>query len=166
MSQPSAAHDCQISSEVVMERREAYPSHFLLKIESVSLLLDGTDEKYESLEFQAGDHKWTIYLYPKGHGKGKGNSVSVYLNSVDVKSSARDKKVKANFSMCIKNQVNDKHSKCNELVHWFSSSAGDWGWSQFISLDDLNDATKGFLIKDLCIIEVEIMMKAASCVSK
>ncbi|KAL0413864.1 UNVERIFIED_CONTAM: Ubiquitin carboxyl-terminal hydrolase 13 [Sesamum radiatum] len=149
-----------------MERREAHPSHFLLKIESVSLLLDGTDEKYESMEFQAGDHKWRIDLYPKGNGEGKGNSVSVYLNSVDAKSSAHNKKVKANFSLCIKNQVNDKHKEHHASDHWFSSSTFDWGWPRFIPLDDLNDPIKGFLVKDLCTIEVEILVKAVSCVPK
>ncbi|KAL0456516.1 UNVERIFIED_CONTAM: hypothetical protein Slati_0990800 [Sesamum latifolium] len=121
---------------------------------------------WTSEEFIAGDHKWRIDLYPKGKGEAKDNSVSVYLSTVDAVSSTHDKKVKVNFSMCIKNQVNDKHRKYNGFDQWFSSSSTTLGWTQFIPLDGLNDRTKGFLVKDLCTIEVEISVKATSCVPK
>ena len=41
--------------------------------------------------------------------------------------------------------------------HWFSKSVKDRGFSQFLLLENLNDALKGFLVNDTLIVEAEIM---------
>ncbi|KAL2230344.1 UNVERIFIED_CONTAM: hypothetical protein Sindi_1628800, partial [Sesamum indicum] len=162
---------CVVGAEVFVTKSER-------TIECLSLLSGGSPyvQKWEipefsklglvwtSEEFIAGNHKWTINLYPKGNGGGKGKNVSVYLSCIDAKASApsaHDKKVKVNFSLSIKNQFNSKRSKCHASDHWFSSSASAWGWSHFISLDDFNDPNTGFLVKDRCTVQVEISVKVS-----
>ena len=45
-------------AEVATSISEAAPSHFILKIQSFSLLAKNGIEKYESGEFEAGGYKW------------------------------------------------------------------------------------------------------------
>ncbi|XP_009594858.1 uncharacterized protein [Nicotiana tomentosiformis] len=58
-----------------------------------------------SEEFTVGDHKWKIWLYPKGNEKNRGCNISIFLVSVDSKDFDHHRKVKANYSFCIKDQI-------------------------------------------------------------
>uniref|UniRef100_K4CF54 MATH domain-containing protein n=1 Tax=Solanum lycopersicum TaxID=4081 RepID=K4CF54_SOLLC len=44
--------------EVTVEVRDASPAHYLLKIESFSLLSESGIDKFESNEFVAAGYKW------------------------------------------------------------------------------------------------------------
>ncbi|KAK4714102.1 hypothetical protein R3W88_020009 [Solanum pinnatisectum] len=44
--------------EVTVEVRDAPPGHYLLKIESFSLLSESGNDKFESNEFEAAGYKW------------------------------------------------------------------------------------------------------------
>ena len=45
--------------------------------------------------------------------------------------------------------------------HWFSNSLNEWGFSKFLSLTDLQDASKGFLDNDTLIVQAEILLMSA-----
>ena len=47
---------------------------------------------------------------------------------------------------------------CFTGKRWFSNSATAWGYTQFMFLNDLNDAFKGFLVNDTIIVEAEIIV--------
>ncbi|KAL2459799.1 uncharacterized protein Fot_54543 [Forsythia ovata] len=64
-------------------------------------------EIWYSEEFKAGDHKWKLSMYPKGSGEEKGRSVSIFLHTIDLERHSSCKKIKADFSMRIKNQLID-----------------------------------------------------------
>ncbi|KAK7844156.1 hypothetical protein CFP56_011129 [Quercus suber] len=52
------------SRTISRSKRHLPPTHYMLKIESYSILSE-TVEKYESGVFEAGGHKWwTLMLYP------------------------------------------------------------------------------------------------------
>ncbi|KAI3459816.1 hypothetical protein Pfo_016479 [Paulownia fortunei] len=118
------------------------------KISKFSKLNVWTSEK-----FSAGDHHWKIVLYPNGNGRGKGRSVSIYLGCVDSERFDAHEKVKADFSMRIKN-------KFHKASNWFTSSQTAWGWCEFIPITDICDPCKGFIIDDCCILEIEISVQA------
>lgn len=42
--------------------------------------------------------------------------------------------------------------------NWYCASRENWGYSSFMLLSDLNDKSKGFILKDTLIIEVEILV--------
>ncbi|KAL2456946.1 TRAF-like family protein [Forsythia ovata] len=113
-----------------------------------------------SEEFKAGDHKWKLIMYPKGDIEEKERSVSIFLHSVDLERDSSCKKIKANFYICIKNQLIDGAHCKNGGSHWFSTLWVTWGCSRFIPMVDMNDPKKGFVVKDCCIIEVEISIQA------
>ncbi|KAL8482877.1 hypothetical protein ACS0TY_025785 [Phlomoides rotata] len=58
----------------ILEIREASPTHFLMKVESFSMLGKNGIHKYESGEFRAGEHKWRLILYPN-----EDKNVNTYL---------------------------------------------------------------------------------------
>ncbi|KAL9319312.1 hypothetical protein ACSQ67_015829 [Phaseolus vulgaris] len=45
-----------------------------------------------------------------------------------------------------------------ETEHQFDAKNIDWGFSQFIPLDELHNPKNGFIVNDTCIIEVEILV--------
>nr|XP_023875700.1 uncharacterized protein LOC111988161 [Quercus suber] len=120
------------------------------KIEKFSAL----DEESYSQEFTVADSQWKILVYPKGNSNGKAKAISVYLCSCNCLVS--DLKYFAEFKLRIRDQINKNHVE-NTAKHWFSKSLKDWGFSQFLLLENLNDASKGFLVNDTLIVEAEIM---------
>ncbi|XP_011091575.1 uncharacterized protein LOC105171972 [Sesamum indicum] len=159
MSQPPAPHDCQISPEVVMERREAHPLHFLLKIESVSLLLDGTDEKYESLEFQAGDHKWRLIIYPNGiSNKGRGGYVSLYLAMASTSSLPADWELNVVFNILLFDQIHDNYVSVRGSQRRFTALKHEWGFPKFITKASLKEPSNGYVMNDICVVGAEVFV--------
>ncbi|KAL2470198.1 TRAF-like family protein [Abeliophyllum distichum] len=120
----------------------------------------GVGDIWDSEEFEAGDHKWKLSMYPKGNGEEKGRSVSVFLQRIDLERHSSCKKIKADFYVRIKNQpIDGEHCK-NGGSSWFSTFRVSLGCSRFISMVDMNDPKKGFVVKDCCIIEVKISIQA------
>ena len=42
--------------------------------------------------------------------------------------------------------------------HWFTASSNEWGFSHFMPLKDLQDASKGLLMNGALIIEGEVIV--------
>ncbi|GFP85247.1 math domain and coiled-coil domain-containing protein at3g58220 [Phtheirospermum japonicum] len=83
-----------------METREASPAHLLIKIESFSLLEKHGIEKYKTREFESGEYKWRLIIYPNGH-----DYVSVYLAIIDTSALPANWEVNASFSICLFNHT-------------------------------------------------------------
>ena len=47
---------------------------------------------------------------------------------------------------------------CVSDNHFNASNNGDWGWSRFLSLAELKDPKKGFVVNDTLIIEAEVTL--------
>ncbi|KAL8482872.1 hypothetical protein ACS0TY_025780 [Phlomoides rotata] len=99
---------------------------------------------------------WEVCVYPKGqsHEKGRNQAASIFLRLID------SKRVKTCFSMCIKDQINNKHKKYFVVSCWFSPTNNILGWPRFLELSTLEDPGNGFIIKDCCHLEVEISVQA------
>ncbi|KAG5568585.1 hypothetical protein H5410_064402 [Solanum commersonii] len=112
-------------------------------------------------------HEWKITEFTKlknevyseeftVEGGQNGQSISVFLMSVDAKGVDRPKSVGAKFSISIKNQISGyKHHKKSVTTNWYSAATKSWGWTSFMSCCEFNDPKKGFLIEDCCIVEAE-----------
>ncbi|KAL3641571.1 hypothetical protein CASFOL_012386 [Castilleja foliolosa] len=117
-----------------------------------------------SNEFTVGGYKWAIDVYPNGDGQGTESSLSIYLRRVVSNNRASSERVMPCFTIRIKDQSNDlKHHQYTCSGHWFSDSTNmGWGWTSFIKLASLNDPNKGFIVKDSCVIEIELAVQAIS----
>ncbi|KAL3641565.1 hypothetical protein CASFOL_012380 [Castilleja foliolosa] len=129
------------------------------KISNLSTL----KEKWTSEEFAAGGHKWMIEAYPNGYEEETGRSLSIYLRHVVSNNRPKSEIVRPCFTARVKDQSNDlKHHQYTFSERWFSASkSAAWGWAPFIKLSSLNDPKKGFIVKDCCVIEIELSVLAA-----
>lgn len=51
---------------------------------------------------------------------------------------------------------------CLADTNWFSAPMDNWGWCSFIDLATLKDPNNGFIVKDDCLLYVEISVQAVS----
>lgn len=114
-------------------------------------------ESLHSEEFIIRGQKWKLDLHPKGNGKAKGESLSVFLSVADRENLPLKWKIYAKFKLRVRDQVQSVHQE-KMGSNWFCSSRVDWGFSRFMLLTDLNDKSKGFMVKDTVIIEVEVLV--------
>ncbi|GFQ06905.1 ubiquitin carboxyl-terminal hydrolase 12, partial [Phtheirospermum japonicum] len=146
--------------ETTIETREAPPAHFLIKIESFSLIDNHGIDKYETKEVLDGDYKWILIIYPNGHKRGRDGEgyVSVYLSISDTTSQRAYWEVDATFSICLFNQISDNYRYAIVKAHRFHAMKVERGFSQFISKNDLIDPSNGYLIDDNCVFGVEVFV--------
>ncbi|XP_028116270.1 uncharacterized protein LOC114314038 [Camellia sinensis] len=124
--------------KVTRSLRDIPPAHYLLKIESFSLLsqllLDVGMKNYESDIFEASGYKWKLSLYPSGdkERKGKGH-ISLYLLIAE---------------------TNDHNGK----VKCFHLMKTEFDFPQLLPFGTFNDAANGYLIRDTCLFGAEVVM--------
>ncbi|KAI3857557.1 hypothetical protein MKW98_028821 [Papaver atlanticum] len=101
--------------------------------------------------FSIGTSKWQLRVYPKGLGYlGKG-FLSLFISSIDSES------VHAKISMAVVSQTTLGLEVRKEMEHLFpdhiNNSVGSF---EFIKLDELDEATNGYIQDDSINIAVEI----------
>ncbi|RID58524.1 hypothetical protein BRARA_F01820 [Brassica rapa] len=107
-------------------------------------------DPYTSDPFSSGGRNWVLKVYPNGYGIGTDNSLSLYLLS---ESNGNDY-VRAKLRVL--NQYSSNHVE-KQVEGWSNVAENGWGFDKFISLSDLEDRTKGFVVNDLLEVEVTIM---------
>ncbi|XP_050209543.1 uncharacterized protein LOC126660218 [Mercurialis annua] len=107
-----------------------------------------------SEKFAIGGTNWTIKIYPKGDEEAEGKSLSIYLVLKDDATFKHGRKLYAEYMLRVRNQFEGEHLEF-EGHSEFESWTG-WGYSDIMSLSDLNDTSKGFIHKNTLIVEVEI----------
>nr|VDC97032.1 unnamed protein product [Brassica oleracea] len=107
-------------------------------------------DPYTSEPFSSGGRNWVSKVYPNGYGIGTGNSLSLYLLS---ESNGNDY-VRAKLQVL--NQYSSNHVE-KQVEGWSNVAENGWGFDKFISLSDLEDRTKIFVVNDLLKVEVTIM---------
>ncbi|KAL7145552.1 hypothetical protein ABFS83_07G092200 [Erythranthe nasuta] len=135
-----------------MEMREASPAHFLMKIESFSLLQKCGIEKYETKEFDVGEYKWRLIIYPNG------DYISVYLAMADNGELRVSKEVNVVFSIFLFNQISNNYLSSLGITRRFHAMKSEWGFSKFISKKILCDPSKGYLVNDNCVFGAEVFV--------
>ncbi|CAI9770903.1 unnamed protein product [Fraxinus pennsylvanica] len=151
---PSAGVD----NEVTVGTRDFSPAHFLFKIESFSLLSKNGIDKYESSEFESGDYKWKLIIYPNGRNtEDGGNHVSAYLVVADINSLPNGWEFNAFFSIFLFNHEFDNFMfmKGQQRFHLINP---EWGFSNFVAKEDLMDPTNGFIVDDKCVFGAEVFV--------
>ncbi|BBG96708.1 ubiquitin-specific protease 12 [Prunus dulcis] len=65
----------------------------------------------------------------------------------------------AKFSLTVVNQLDSKKSITRDLEHEFAANDSNWGIKSFILLSELRDHNKGYLVNDLCVVEVKVSVR-------
>ncbi|KAL8482869.1 hypothetical protein ACS0TY_025781 [Phlomoides rotata] len=155
MSLPQKADD-----DAILETRESPPSHFLMRVESFSLLGKNGIHKYESGEFTAGRYKWRLILYPNEKKTGIDSKyVSVYLAISDTASlQPANWMVGAVFSIFLLNQISGNYHYSSARTRRFMAMKLEWGISNFISKKTLMAPSNGFLVDNNCVFGAEVFI--------
>ncbi|EYU41029.1 hypothetical protein MIMGU_mgv1a025839mg [Erythranthe guttata] len=151
-----------------MQTREASPAHFLIKIESVSLLAKCGIDKYETKEFNAGgEYKWKLIIYPNGDDTvgEDGDYVSVNLAMADTISLPRNWEVNVVFNIFIFNQ-NSGNYLFSGITRRFQTMKSEWGFSKFISKEIMSNPSNGYLVKDNCVFGAEVFVVKSEAVTE
>ncbi|XP_060186753.1 protein RESTRICTED TEV MOVEMENT 3-like [Lycium barbarum] len=142
---------------------ETPPTHYTLKIQSLSLLKKNNIEKYTSPYFEAGGYKWKLVFHPNGNkNKNKaGNHVSVYLMMADATSLApAGWEVHAAFRLYLLDQNNDNYlvlqDTSNEKGRRFHAMKVEWGFDRFMSQEAFSNPENGYVVDDTCVLGAEV----------
>ncbi|CAN6205430.1 unnamed protein product [Urochloa humidicola] len=112
-----------------------------------------------SPEFEVGGYTWFIRIRPSYDG----NYLSIFLKMKKSDLLSKDSANLVELTLSIKDQESDKHEKFS-IPGWcqFSNSSRTWGWKKFITLEDFEDASNGYLVKGKCCIEAEVAVVGSS----
>ncbi|EYU25598.1 hypothetical protein MIMGU_mgv1a023520mg [Erythranthe guttata] len=55
-----------------------------------------------------------------------------------------------------------KDAVIESTSYWFSTSINSWGWPACIELATINDPNKGFIVKDCCLLSIDIHVQAVA----
>ena len=126
-----------------------------------SLIVDEVGSKFSDT-FSIGGHEWRLWVFPRGWLSGKDKSLCLYLVLADDTDEwPEDWKVTAAFSLSVICQHDPGKSHKKEVNHEFHAKADGHGCLDFISLNDLHDPRRGFLVNDTVTFEAKIEVKMA-----
>ncbi|KDO40760.1 hypothetical protein CISIN_1g020276mg [Citrus sinensis] len=139
------------------------PAHFLLKIEAFSSLVENDVENYKSLEFDAGGYKWKLVVYPNGNkNENVKDHISVYLAMVGTSSLGLGWEVYVIFRLFVLDQKKDEFLILQDAMgkqRRFHGLKLEWGFDQFIPLEEFINASNGYLVGDTCVFGAEVFVK-------
>mmetsp|Transcript_35695 Transcript_35695/g.79387 ORF Transcript_35695/g.79387 Transcript_35695/m.79387 type:complete len:1131 (+) Transcript_35695:131-3523(+) len=123
------------------------------KVENFSKLAD----KVYSNPFEIAQYQWRLLLFPKGNNKAP--QLSVYLDFPEAPYTPVQMSPKASFKLHLLNQLDPTKSFSKDTAHTFTQHESDWGFTQFMPLDDLKDPQNGYVVNDTIILRVEIQVQ-------
>ncbi|XP_019059750.1 PREDICTED: probable inactive serine/threonine-protein kinase fnkC [Tarenaya hassleriana] len=140
-------HQCEVFS---VTKKFDSPK-FTWRVKNFSTL---SKDVNKSEAFSMGKRSWVLDLYPRGTGSGKGNWVSLFVELGRNEVLKPGEKVYARYKLRVLDQKQSNHKE-STAEYWFEKPNYDWGYPQFVSLSDLRDSSKGFIMNDELVVEVE-----------
>ncbi|KAH0855259.1 hypothetical protein HID58_013757 [Brassica napus] len=135
------------NSELFSATEKFYNPTFTWTIRGFSTLLK---DMYSSDVFTIGGR-----MYPNGRGEGEGKFLSMFLKLNGEEKLRPYEKVYVRAKLRVLNQSKLNNVQ-NQLDSWFSRAVPSWGFRKLISFDDLRDSSKGFLVNDMLMVQVEM----------
>ncbi|KAJ4906016.1 TRAF-like family protein [Raphanus sativus] len=105
--------------------------------------------------FSFAGRKWQLAINPSGSGSASGKAVSLffYLTANQRTGDYEAVYVLAKFQVLNQRKLSNIQM---ELENWYGITSFGWGFNEFISFDDLRDSSKGFLVDDTLMVQVEL----------
>ncbi|KAB2599232.1 BTB/POZ and MATH domain-containing protein 3-like [Pyrus ussuriensis x Pyrus communis] len=167
---------------------DAPPTHYTVKIQSVSLLTKNSLEKYKSGDFETGGYKWKLAFYPNGNkNKNVTDHTSLYLVMSGSNAPQISSEVYAVFRLFLLDQNNRNYLVFEVLifakhrliflyafhVHFleqkemrFHGLKLEWGFDLFVPHGVFTEASNGLLIDDTCVLGAEVFVSKESSTGK
>ncbi|KAG5412050.1 hypothetical protein IGI04_008369 [Brassica rapa subsp. trilocularis] len=113
---------------------------------------DMEDKFYYSDDFLVGDRYWRLGFNPKG-----GSALPIYLDAQGFRPDAVATNTWGAVNLRLKNQRSTNHRERYSAAWYPIRSGYGVGVNSIISLADLHDASKGYLVNDAIIFEAEMV---------
>ncbi|XP_022743431.1 nuclear pore complex protein NUP1-like isoform X2 [Durio zibethinus] len=123
---------------------------FTWRIENFSSI---EDKKLYSNNFDVGDTRWRLLIFPKGN---RADYLSIYVDVADSATLPCGWSRYAQFRLAVVNQIDRKSSITKVARHEFNAKENDRGFTRFLPLSELHDPKKGYLMDDACLVEADI----------
>ncbi|CAD6256634.1 unnamed protein product [Miscanthus lutarioriparius] len=107
-------------------------------------------KKHYSEVFVVGGFKWRVLIFPKGNNV---DHFSMYLDVADSANLPSGWSRYAQFSLAVVNQIQPN------TQHQFNARESDWGFTSFMPLSELYDASRGYLANDTVVVEAEVAVR-------
>lgn len=114
------------------------------------------DRRHHSEPFKIGEHGWRLLVFTRGN---QCEYLSLYLDVADLDILPHGWSRHASFTLTVVSQTDPSLSVRKEATHNFCAREQDWGFTQFVPLQDLHDVSKGFLLNDTLVVECEVVVK-------
>ncbi|XP_048493186.1 uncharacterized protein LOC104905076 [Beta vulgaris subsp. vulgaris] len=144
--------DGQIKKSILSILESKSDRSYTWRIDNFS---DLNNNKLTSPVFSFGEWSWKLRLFPRGEGEEKGKNLSLYLELDNPDKLSHGSKLFTEYWLCIKNQNQGADHKKN-ASRWFSAVSVGWGYRAMLSISDLHNTLKGFLVDDTLVVEVRI----------
>ncbi|KAJ4886983.1 TRAF-like family protein [Raphanus sativus] len=115
-------------------------------------------DDYLSEDFIIGGKTWNLRVFRNGVGaqEGKALSVYLYLSQQELLKVKPYEKVYARAKLRVPNQRQSNNDVVGQLDNWFSPQITGWGFDAFVPLSNLRDTSKGLVVHDMLIVQVEM----------
>ncbi|GMI78952.1 hypothetical protein like AT3G17380 [Hibiscus trionum] len=112
---------------------------------------------YKSPVVSIDDIKWNLKVYPKGDTRCKDTHLSVFLVLAEPHTLPPKLQVYVKYKLRLRNQINSNHLEGTGEDR-FSSSTTSRGYPKFVSLKDVYESSKGYMVKDSLTVEAEFIL--------
>mmetsp|Transcript_7331 Transcript_7331/g.19028 ORF Transcript_7331/g.19028 Transcript_7331/m.19028 type:complete len:1112 (-) Transcript_7331:2065-5400(-) len=116
------------------------------------------NQKQYSAQFLVGGYFWRILIFPKGNNS---EHLSVYLDASDSDTQAYGWSRYASFTLTVVSQFKGKDVK-KDSGHQFNARESDWGFTQFLPVNELMDPDNGFLHNDTLVVFAEVHVQKSN----
>ncbi|KAM1363357.1 hypothetical protein TB2_027815 [Malus domestica] len=132
-----------------VEEEDLVSGTFTWRIDNFSKL-----KKYKHFSdvFVIGGYKWRMFIYPKGDNV---DYLSVFLDVPETKTLPYGWNRYIKFTITLVDQFDTRNSVSEETEHVFMANTADWDFATLVPLSDLHCLDNGYLVNDVCIVEVE-----------
>ncbi|KAM2162101.1 hypothetical protein ACFX1Q_039938 [Malus domestica] len=136
-----------------VEEEDLVSGTFTWRVDNFSQL-----KKYQhySEVFVIGGYKWRMLIYARGNNV---DCLSVYLDVAEASTLPYGWNRYTKFKLTLVDQFDTNKSITKDLEHTFTASTVDWGLTSFIPLSELHRHDKGYLVNDVCVVEVEVSVR-------
>ncbi|KAL4581051.1 hypothetical protein LXL04_017258 [Taraxacum kok-saghyz] len=154
-----------MASDMLLSRTKNQPAHYMLEIESFSILCEDPTIKIESDVFEASGYNWRLDLYPNRRDEENGtNHISLYLIACEIITAPIEKMSQEQVHFDVKFFLYD-HIGRNYVTFQdvdgkrisFHKNQTKWGFDKLISVGKFRESSNGYLFDDSCVFGVEVL---------
>lgn len=144
--------------DVLTSVSDTPPTHYMVRLQSFSLLTKNDIEKYCTSEFEAGGYRWKLIIYPDGNKtKNITDNISIYLMLAESSLLHPGLEVHAIFKLFLRDQNKDNYMTLEVgKGRRFHKMKQECGFGRFLALRTFNDPLNGYLVNDTCVFGAEV----------